>query len=176
MAQTLCCGHGGKCFVAAPQLATLLLTVQAAALSACTALVCSPGACCAPAVALSGPARLQVGHAVCGTLTPGHDVVQKVTLIPRGQARLCGCLLCLCLSPLQLCIPALCGLAEPVCWWQVQLQGLDAHVSFELALLRSEMQHTISTTATRLWVWCVCCVVCAGAWMCGIGCILCCLC
>jgi hypothetical protein len=29
----------------------------------------------------------QVGHAVCGTLTPGHDPVQKVTLIPRGQAR-----------------------------------------------------------------------------------------
>lgn len=23
----------------------------------------------------------------CRTLTPGHDVVQKVTLIPRGQAR-----------------------------------------------------------------------------------------
>lgn len=29
----------------------------------------------------------QVGHAICGTLTPGHDPVQKVTLIPRGQAR-----------------------------------------------------------------------------------------
>jgi cell division protease FtsH len=29
----------------------------------------------------------EVGHAVCGTLTPGHDAVQKVTLIPRGQAR-----------------------------------------------------------------------------------------
>ena len=29
----------------------------------------------------------QVGHAVCATLTPGHDPVQKVTLIPRGQAR-----------------------------------------------------------------------------------------
>ncbi|CAL5218721.1 g434 [Coccomyxa viridis] len=29
----------------------------------------------------------EVGHAVCGTLTPGHDQVQKVTLIPRGQAR-----------------------------------------------------------------------------------------
>ena len=29
----------------------------------------------------------EVGHAVCGTLTPGHDPVQKVTLIPRGQAR-----------------------------------------------------------------------------------------
>jgi cell division protease FtsH len=28
-----------------------------------------------------------VGHAICGTLTPGHDPVQKVTLIPRGQAR-----------------------------------------------------------------------------------------
>ena len=35
----------------------------------------------------AAPARLQVGHAICGTLTPGHDVVQKVTLIPRGQAR-----------------------------------------------------------------------------------------
>jgi cell division protease FtsH len=32
-------------------------------------------------------AIVQVGHAVCGTLTPGHDPVQKVTLIPRGQAR-----------------------------------------------------------------------------------------
>jgi cell division protease FtsH len=29
----------------------------------------------------------EVGHAVCGTLTPGHDAVQKVTLVPRGQAR-----------------------------------------------------------------------------------------
>ena len=29
----------------------------------------------------------QVGHAVCATLTPGHDAVQKVTVIPRGQAR-----------------------------------------------------------------------------------------
>jgi cell division protease FtsH len=29
----------------------------------------------------------EVGHAVCSTLTPGHDAVQKVTLIPRGQAR-----------------------------------------------------------------------------------------
>ena len=29
----------------------------------------------------------EVGHAICGTLTPGHDSVQKVTLIPRGQAR-----------------------------------------------------------------------------------------
>lgn len=29
----------------------------------------------------------EIGHAVCGTLTPGHDPVQKVTLIPRGQAR-----------------------------------------------------------------------------------------
>jgi cell division protease FtsH len=29
----------------------------------------------------------EVGHAICGTLTPGHDPVQKVTLIPRGQAR-----------------------------------------------------------------------------------------
>ncbi|PON65382.1 Peptidase [Parasponia andersonii] len=29
----------------------------------------------------------EVGHAVCATLTQGHDPVQKVTLIPRGQAR-----------------------------------------------------------------------------------------
>ncbi|VAI72300.1 ATP-dependent zinc metalloprotease FTSH 6, chloroplastic-like [Triticum urartu] len=29
----------------------------------------------------------EIGHAVCATLTPGHDEVQKVTLIPRGQAR-----------------------------------------------------------------------------------------
>ncbi|XP_056847098.1 ATP-dependent zinc metalloprotease FTSH 6, chloroplastic [Raphanus sativus] len=29
----------------------------------------------------------EVGHAVCATLTAGHDPVQKVTLIPRGQAR-----------------------------------------------------------------------------------------
>lgn len=29
----------------------------------------------------------EVGHAICGTLMPGHDPVQKVTLIPRGQAR-----------------------------------------------------------------------------------------
>ncbi|CDP01723.1 unnamed protein product [Coffea canephora] len=29
----------------------------------------------------------EVGHAVCATLTPGHDPVQKVTMIPRGQAR-----------------------------------------------------------------------------------------
>jgi cell division protease FtsH len=29
----------------------------------------------------------EVGHALCATLTPGHDAVQKVTLIPRGQAR-----------------------------------------------------------------------------------------
>ncbi|KAK8527710.1 hypothetical protein V6N12_054913 [Hibiscus sabdariffa] len=29
----------------------------------------------------------EVGHAICGTLTPGHDAVQKVTLVPRGQAR-----------------------------------------------------------------------------------------
>nr|XP_018676806.1 PREDICTED: ATP-dependent zinc metalloprotease FTSH 2, chloroplastic isoform X1 [Musa acuminata subsp. malaccensis] len=29
----------------------------------------------------------EVGHAICGTLIPGHDPVQKVTLIPRGQAR-----------------------------------------------------------------------------------------
>ncbi|CAL5037683.1 unnamed protein product [Urochloa decumbens] len=29
----------------------------------------------------------EIGHALCATLTPGHDEVQKVTLIPRGQAR-----------------------------------------------------------------------------------------
>ena len=29
----------------------------------------------------------EVGHAICGTLTPGHDAVQKVTIIPRGQAK-----------------------------------------------------------------------------------------
>lgn len=29
----------------------------------------------------------EIGHGVCATLTPGHDPVQKVTLIPRGQAR-----------------------------------------------------------------------------------------
>lgn len=29
----------------------------------------------------------EIGHAVCATLTPGHDALQKVTLIPRGQAR-----------------------------------------------------------------------------------------
>mmetsp|Transcript_4988 Transcript_4988/g.9895 ORF Transcript_4988/g.9895 Transcript_4988/m.9895 type:complete len:690 (+) Transcript_4988:73-2142(+) len=29
----------------------------------------------------------EVGHALCASLTPGHDPVQKVTLIPRGQAR-----------------------------------------------------------------------------------------
>lgn len=29
----------------------------------------------------------EVGHAVCATLTEGHDQVQKVTLIPRGQAK-----------------------------------------------------------------------------------------
>ncbi|CAN6476914.1 unnamed protein product [Victoria cruziana] len=29
----------------------------------------------------------EVGHAICGTLTAGHDPVQKVTLVPRGQAR-----------------------------------------------------------------------------------------
>ena len=28
-----------------------------------------------------------MGHAICGTLTAGHDPLQKVTLIPRGQAR-----------------------------------------------------------------------------------------
>lgn len=39
---------------------------------------------CPAPVALT---NTQVGHAVCGTLTAGHDPVQKVTLIPRGQAR-----------------------------------------------------------------------------------------
>ncbi|KAL9225653.1 hypothetical protein vseg_001551 [Gypsophila vaccaria] len=29
----------------------------------------------------------EIGHALCATLTEGHDPVQKVTLIPRGQAR-----------------------------------------------------------------------------------------
>jgi len=29
----------------------------------------------------------EVGHAIIGTLVKGHDPVQKVTLIPRGQAR-----------------------------------------------------------------------------------------
>ncbi|KAM0936784.1 putative peptidase M41, AAA+ ATPase domain, ATPase, AAA-type, core, peptidase, FtsH [Dioscorea sansibarensis] len=29
----------------------------------------------------------EIGHAICATLTAGHDPVQKVTLIPRGQAR-----------------------------------------------------------------------------------------
>merc|ERR1719238_698316 len=29
----------------------------------------------------------EVGHAICGTLTPGHDAVQKVTIMPRGQAK-----------------------------------------------------------------------------------------
>ncbi|GAB2224284.1 hypothetical protein Droror1_Dr00005036 [Drosera rotundifolia] len=29
----------------------------------------------------------EIGHAVCITLTSGHDPVQNVTLIPRGQAR-----------------------------------------------------------------------------------------
>ncbi|WJX80683.1 ATP-dependent zinc metalloprotease FTSH 6, chloroplastic [Trifolium repens] len=29
----------------------------------------------------------EVGHAICATLTTGHDPVQKVTLVPRGQAR-----------------------------------------------------------------------------------------
>ncbi|KAK1308661.1 hypothetical protein QJS10_CPA09g01511 [Acorus calamus] len=29
----------------------------------------------------------EIGHAICAALTPGHDPVQKVTLIPRGQAR-----------------------------------------------------------------------------------------
>jgi len=29
----------------------------------------------------------EVGHAIVGTLLPHHDKVQKVTLIPRGQAK-----------------------------------------------------------------------------------------
>ncbi|MDB9429640.1 ATP-dependent zinc metalloprotease FtsH [Microcystis aeruginosa CS-555/01A07] len=29
----------------------------------------------------------EVGHAIIGTLCPGHDQVEKVTLIPRGQAQ-----------------------------------------------------------------------------------------
>ena len=29
----------------------------------------------------------EIGHALCATLTPGHDPVQKVTLVPRGQAK-----------------------------------------------------------------------------------------
>ena len=29
----------------------------------------------------------EVGHAIVGTLVPGHDPVEKVTLIPRGQAK-----------------------------------------------------------------------------------------
>lgn len=29
----------------------------------------------------------EVGHALIGTLCPGHDPVEKVTLIPRGQAQ-----------------------------------------------------------------------------------------
>jgi cell division protease FtsH len=29
----------------------------------------------------------EVGHAIVATLTPGHDPVEKVTLIPRGQAK-----------------------------------------------------------------------------------------
>eukprot|EP00239_Pterosperma_sp_CCMP1384_P004985 CAMPEP_0197846256 /NCGR_PEP_ID=MMETSP1438-20131217/3028_1 /TAXON_ID=1461541 /ORGANISM="Pterosperma sp., Strain CCMP1384" /LENGTH=702 /DNA_ID=CAMNT_0043457833 /DNA_START=150 /DNA_END=2258 /DNA_ORIENTATION=+ len=29
----------------------------------------------------------EVGHAICATLTPGHDAVQKVTVVPRGQAK-----------------------------------------------------------------------------------------
>merc|ERR1719223_1865682 len=29
----------------------------------------------------------EVGHAICATMTPGHDAVQKVTLVPRGQAK-----------------------------------------------------------------------------------------
>jgi cell division protease FtsH len=29
----------------------------------------------------------EIGHALCATLTAGHDPVQKVTLVPRGQAK-----------------------------------------------------------------------------------------
>jgi len=29
----------------------------------------------------------EIGHAIVGTLLPNHEPVQKVTLIPRGQAR-----------------------------------------------------------------------------------------
>ena len=29
----------------------------------------------------------EIGHAIVGTLVPGHDPVEKVTLIPRGQAK-----------------------------------------------------------------------------------------
>merc|ERR1712182_38713 len=29
----------------------------------------------------------EAGHAICGTLSPGHDPVQKVTVVPRGQAK-----------------------------------------------------------------------------------------
>ncbi|NES86897.1 MAG: ATP-dependent zinc metalloprotease FtsH [Moorea sp. SIO2B7] len=29
----------------------------------------------------------EIGHAIVGTLIPGHDPVEKVTLIPRGQAK-----------------------------------------------------------------------------------------
>ncbi|XP_010492351.1 PREDICTED: ATP-dependent zinc metalloprotease FTSH 6, chloroplastic-like [Camelina sativa] len=29
----------------------------------------------------------EIGHAICATLTEGHEPVQKVTLVPRGQAR-----------------------------------------------------------------------------------------
>ena len=41
---------------------------------------------------LDGRAKLLVayheaGHALCATLAPGHDAVQKLTLVPRGRAR-----------------------------------------------------------------------------------------
>lgn len=36
---------------------------------------------------VSWACHLSVCFVVCRTLTPGHDAVQKVTLIPRGQAR-----------------------------------------------------------------------------------------
>ncbi|KAL8211234.1 hypothetical protein R6Q57_005671 [Mikania cordata] len=29
----------------------------------------------------------EIGHAICATMTQGHDPVQKVTLVPRGRAR-----------------------------------------------------------------------------------------
>ena len=29
----------------------------------------------------------EIGHAIVATLTPGHDLLEKVTLIPRGQAK-----------------------------------------------------------------------------------------
>ncbi len=48
----------------------------------------------------------EVGHAVCGTLTPGHDAVQKVCARARAAlTRLCMlhllCMLCYCCDSLQ---------------------------------------------------------------------------